>query len=218
MLTWMASPREAEVAMFRDAWNNYPSFKKLPIRNQNHLITLCEEGLYAYVRDKYLKTHAELTWNQIFTDLYSSVGASILYNLDLNSSVNVEWLSNPKADVRQSLPCRVLSGYFALYAQITDSRVRARVRPLLIDVVLDPYYLGGLTGEQMNSDLNRPYSEAIKERDEQERQVSYSTMWECSECHARKTKDTSRQDRSLDECNTVIRECLGCRKRWKPMV
>ncbi len=203
--------------MFREAWSNYPLFQQLPVRNQKQLIELCEEGLYAYVREKYLKTHAELTWNQDFTDLYSSIGASILYNLDMKSSVNLEWASN-EVDLNLSLAYRVLAGYLTLYVKVTDSRIRSAVRPLLLGPVLDPYYLGGLTGEQMNPDLNSPYLESLKERDNQARVVSYSTMWECGECHARKTKDTSRQDRSLDECNTVIRECLACHKRWKPSV
>lgn len=213
----MSSPRDAEIVEFQNAWNNYPAFRQLPTRNQRQLIALCEEGLFSHVREQYLKTHAELTWNQNFTDLYSSIGANILYNLDLKSSVNLEW-SLGEVDMRRSLPYRVMAGYMALYVKITDSRTRALIRPMLIDIVLDPYYLSGMTGDQLNPDLNRPYLEALKERDSQVRQVSYSTMWECGECHARKTKDTTRQDRSLDECNTVIRECMACHKRWKPNV
>lgn len=214
----MASPRDAEREVFQRVWSQFPLFRELPVKNQRQLVALCEEGLYAYTRDKYLKTHAELTWNQTFIDLYSSVGAGILTNLDLHSSINVDWMSNSKVDQTQTLPYRVLAGYIGLYVTVTDSKVRSAIRPMLIDVLLDPYYLGGMSGDQLNPDINKPYLEAIKVRDSQERTVSYSTMWECMSCHARKTKDTSRQDRCADECNTIIRECMSCHRRWKPNV
>lgn len=211
----MESSRELEVERFWEAWNNFPLFSELPPTHRKQLVTLCEEGLYSYVRERYLKTHAELAWNQKFIDLYSSIGAGILYNLDLNSSVNTEWLTDTKADITKSLPYRAMIGYLVLYTQLKNPKVRDLIRSLMPDLV-DPYYMSGMSGEQANPDLNVPYSNMIKERGARVLHVTYSTMWECSNCHTRKTKDTSRQTRSLDETNTVLRECLGCHKRWRP--
>lgn len=207
--------REQELEAFHAAWNNYEPFKNLPAANQEHLVQLCEAGLFRTVCEAYLRTRADLDWkNQALIDAYSSRGAQILYNLDLKSNLNVEWLEDNPSDIDKSLAARVLRGYVFLHMVMPG---RTELSFELDDFnMIDPEKVSYLSGIEMNELINKKHKDRIEERKAQVLQVTYSQMYKCNRCGARKTIEESKQTRSLDECNTVRLTCANCGKSWRP--
>lgn len=207
--------REQELEAFHAAWSNYDPFKKLPVEHQGRLVQLCEAGLFRSVCEAYLKTHAVLDWeNQALMDAYSSRGAQILYNLDLKSNLNVEWLEDDPTAIEKSLAARVLRGYIFLHILMpAKNYVSFTIGEF---GMVDPETISHMNGVEMNELINKEYKDRIEERKKQIQQVTYSQMYKCNRCGARKTIEESKQTRSLDECNTVRLTCANCGKTWRP--
>jgi len=207
--------RELELEAFHAAWSNYEPFKNLPTAHQEKLVQLCEAGLFRNVCETYLKTHADLDWeNQALIDAYSSRGAQILYNLDVKSNLNVEWLEDDPAAIEKSLAARVLRGYAYFYMCLPSAKcISSDVKEF---GMVDPETISYMNGVEMNELINKEYKDRIEERKKQIQQVTYSQMYKCSRCGARKTVEESKQTRSLDECNTVRLTCANCGKTWRP--
>jgi DNA-directed RNA polymerase subunit M/transcription elongation factor TFIIS len=213
--------RRTELDALRHAYSNGPEFLALEKVDQDRLVSITELALCQTALERYLHHHSVTNWKDVqMQDVYDSLGAKILYNLDLESNLNREWYGQHPSI---TLLGRCVMGYQLRQMVVgglerkTAREVWALISHQLSDhgnLWTDPERLPEMTCSELNPELNRKYLLKKEERGNVVLECRTSEMYTCRKCGQRRTKVYTKQTRGLDEQVTVLIKCMNCQSQW----
>lgn len=182
----MSQQRKEECRALHAVLNNDARYRELKKESRNALVVALEEGINDTAVDRATEQYIPTFWDDIgFVELYNSIAYRVKSNLDPLSTVNRE------------------SG---TEASISLTR--------LLDGSLLPQQVARLTPEQLNPHINQCYYEQLAVRSNQQQESKYSEMYECPNCHIKKSTSRIGLTRGLDEPYTLALHCLNCGHDW----
>jgi DNA-directed RNA polymerase subunit M/transcription elongation factor TFIIS len=214
-----AKYRNAECIAISECLNTFEPMTTMPTKIIKELASSLERGILNAAIDKAKEKGIPTYWsNEDFLAQYDSISFNMKINMDVNSSINKDRPDHIKYHTIRKIFNYVKLRYFK-YALVEAGFLPAgtvsALMSNLIGVVdyFDPRNMGCLNSYELNPNINMPYIEEIRIREQQETKIKHSTMYLCV-CGERKTISYELQTRSLDEGGTQFIKCIACGKVW----
>ena len=215
--------RDIEKSAILRVCNNYDKFNLLNLSLKIKLVKLIESGILNSAIDKSRERNIQTYWdNENFIELYSNIGYTIKFNIDIESSINKNKENKVRTYLIENLYNYILIYYLKMIYKKNQNKTILHILPdKLFQMILsyinfiDPKKIGYMSDIELNPFINQIYIDELNIRCQQTVKVKFSSMYTCNQCGSKKSRQREIQTRSGDEGGTLFINCLNCGHIWR---